>query len=195
MPRPLSVPLTSLKQISDLCATLERVCEGMGCPGVLIDPGQHGYALYSVRKQPRSLNSQDIIRLGDLLRGPSTIISATATTSAVANISQLGQSSLTRKERLSLALMLASTLLQLHTTSWLSERWGKQDILFLRKLDGMRNPTVEQPYISKSFKSGHTKLSHSTTQIKRRSPLLIRNTSVFDLGVLLIELCFNKSLE
>lgn len=102
---------------------------------------------------------------------------------------------LTGKERLQLALILASTMLQLHTTPWLSERWGKSDILFLRQLGGTRAPLIEQPYISKAFRS--SKALPSTCAILGKSPStsIIRNKSVFDLGVLLIELCFNKSLE
>jgi hypothetical protein len=86
-------------------------------------------------------------------------------------------------------------MLQLHTTPWLSERWGKSDILFLRQLGGTPAPVIEQPYISKPFRS--TKALPPNCAAAKKSPAasIIRNKSVFDLGVLLIELCFNKSLE
>jgi hypothetical protein len=188
LPAQVPASLVTLKQISDLCATLKLVCEGMGCLGALVDQRKRRYAIHAVRRHPRALASQDIVCLKDL-------ISAPAPTPTTAICSSTLKVYLTRKERLQLALILASTMLQLHTTPWLSERWGKSDILFLRQLGGSHGPLIEQPYISKPFKS--YKALPPTDLPANKSPpgSIIRNKSVFDLGVLLIELCFNKSLE
>jgi len=186
MPKQISTPLTTLKQISHLCATLQLVCEGMGCLGALTDQRKKRYAIHAVRRHPRALASQDIVSLKDLLSTPAP---KTALASPALKVHH------TKQERLQLALILASTMLQLHTTPWLNERWGKSDIRFLRQPGGSRAPLIEQPYISKSFRS--SKALHSTCAVSNKSPSasVIRNKSVFDLGVLLIELYYNKSLE
>lgn len=186
IPKQIPTLHATLKQISDLCATLKLVCEGMGCLGALIDQRKRRYAVHAVRRHPRALASQDIVCLKEL-------ISAPARTSTIAP--SILKVHLTRRERLQLALILASTMLQLHTTPWLSERWGKNDILFLRQLGGSRAPLIEQPYISKPFRSSRALPPPDPTASKSPSVSIIRNKSVFDLGILLIELCFNKSLE
>ena len=186
IPKQMSVPIAALKQILDLCATLEQVCEGMPCLGALIDRKKRKYAICPVRKHPRALGSKDIIYLSDLISVPEPTTAIAARSVKVR---------LTRKERLQLALTLASTMLQLHTTPWLSERWGKSDILFLHQWGGTRAPIVEQPYISKPFKASGKKSIASPSATKSQSGSIIRNYSVFDLGVLLIELCFNQSIE
>ena len=102
---------------------------------------------------------------------------------------------MSRRDRLHLALTLASTVLQLHTTPWLNKRWGKGDILFLRQLGGSRSPLIGQPHISKSFASRAITLPSHKDKAPCSAGPMIRNKSMFDLGILLIELCFNKSLE
>jgi hypothetical protein len=186
IPKQISTPIAALKQISALCATLKLVCEGMGCLGALIDQNKRRYAIHAVRRHPRALASQDIVCLKDFISAPPPMRGVAPPSLKL---------HLTGKERLQLALIFASTMLQLHTTPWLSERWGKSDILFLRQLEGTRAPLIEQPYISKAFRSSKTLPSTCAILGKSPSTSIIRNKSVFDLGVLLIELCFNKSLE
>jgi hypothetical protein len=186
LPKQISTSPATMKQISELCTTLKLVCEGEGCLGALVDHRKRRYAIHAVRRHPRALASQDIVCLKDLISTPTPTAAISSPTVKV---------HITGKERLQLALILASTMLQLHTTPWLSERWGKSDILFLRQLGGSCAPLIEQPYISKPFRSRKTLPPTSLTTKKSPFRSIIRNKSVFDLGVLLIELCFNKSLE
>ncbi len=53
-----------------------------------------------------------------------------------------------------LAVVLASSLLQLHSTPWLSEDWDKSRIHFLQpERYSVRGVTLREPYISRSFGS------------------------------------------
>lgn len=92
---------------------------------------------------------------------------------------------LTRKERLQLALTLSSSVLQLHKTPWLNERWGKNDILFLEGSNG--------PYVSRSFLPPGSPPQNPTAPIQ--SLPIVRNETIFALGVILIELCLGSGLE
>lgn len=181
-----SNPTPTLRQIQDLCATLQMVREGLPCLGFLVDAHKRRHVIYPIRKHPRALASQDTVSLENLLSVPTPMTAVSAPPI---------QAHLSRRDRLYLAFILASTVLQLHTTPWLNERWGKSDILFLRQLGGSRSPLTEQPYISKPFASSViTRPSCKNKALCSTGPM-IRNKSIFDLGILLIELCFNKSLE
>jgi hypothetical protein len=101
------------------------------------------------------------------------------------NSPQNRNTKLTRKERLQLALTLASSVLQLHKTQWLGERWGKNDILFLGG---------NVPYVSRTFlASSHPPPQDLATPVK--SLPIVRNETIFALGVILIELCLGSALE
>lgn len=86
------------------------------------------------------------------------------------------QLSLLRQQQMCVVTTLAYSLLQLHSTPWLGERWSKKDILF--PLVGMTSgePAVvmEQPYLRP--KSTPERIPEDCTE------------SIFSLGVLLLEL-------
>src|SRR5206468_2353278 len=101
-----------------------------------------------------------------------------------------------RKYRLSLAVKLASALLQLYKTPWLEEAWGKQDILFVQQQDDSINDVLQKPFVSKPFipptcTLRQTQPGSPATSLSRE----VRNQSIFRLGDLLIELWFGKPLE
>jgi hypothetical protein len=53
-----------------------------------------------------------------------------------------------------LAVILASSLLQLHATPWLSETWDKSHVYFLKPDEhSVRGVNLREPYISRSFGS------------------------------------------
>jgi hypothetical protein len=85
-----------------------------------------------------------------------------------------------------LALTLASSVLQLHKTPWLNERWGKDDILFLEGSNG--------PFVSKSFLPIGTQIQQISAAPFKSLPI-VRNETIFALGVVLIELCLGSALE
>ena len=160
---------SSMVQIKNLCSAFKD-CKGTeACLGFLVDEKQMRHGIYPI--------------LQSLHREPPTAVTLYR---RLANGPQNRNTKLTRKERLKLALTLASSVLQLHKTPWLNERWGKSDILFLEGNNG--------PYISRTFlPMGAVPAQDVTTQTK---PIpLVRNETIFALGVILIELCLGQALE
>lgn len=100
----------------------------------------------------------------------------------------------TRGDKLRLAVILASSVLQLYHTPWLGETWGKDDIVFIQRNEG---PLYEHPFISRRFAAGASPPTSPNFNID--SLLLlhrwIRNPTLFALGVLLIELCLGKPIS
>ncbi|OCL04598.1 hypothetical protein AOQ84DRAFT_255661, partial [Glonium stellatum] len=73
------------------------------------------------------------------------------TISTLANF--LNSSTLTRRQRYSLALTLASSYLQLSSTPWLTGPLRKDDILFLHDRTSDDSSLIGQPYICRDFSS------------------------------------------
>ena len=92
---------------------------------------------------------------------------------------------LTPKFRLKLATTLASTALQLQTTPWLNSSWDSHDVLF-------HTGIAADPYITKGFDS---EANQPEDHVKLAKPSPVRNESIFNLGVLLLELCLGKPLD
>jgi hypothetical protein len=94
-----------------------------------------------------------------------------------------------RKDRLKLAVTLASSVLQLHETPWLDQNWGKDSIFFVNK-PGVT--VYDQPFVSSNF-------SHTgpvvAPDIPRAMNCIIRNQSLYALGVTLIELWYGKPVS
>lgn len=103
---------------------------------------------------------------------------------AVSLAELLAQSEPPQVERLKLAVRIATSVLQLHTSDWLQERWGAKDI-YLVQLDSSQS-SLGTPVIQHDFTS-----EPSVT----KSSIFCCNLSLFSLGVILIELWFWKSLE
>ncbi len=91
--------------------------------------------------------------------------------------------------RYRLSLVLASTILQLFKTPWLSERWRLDDIHLVAQTD---HPfTASDLYVTKCFPP--RTLPSSVPQPQSRS--WVQNELVFALGVALIELSFGQPLH
>lgn len=102
------------------------------------------------------------------------------------------RSILSNRFRVELALMLAKVVLQISPTSWLEGKWTKDNILLVADA-----PNRPLPYVSHRFESARRD-SKSSTLVSITSNLLaawIRNPSMFSLGVFLLEVCFNQSIE
>lgn len=94
-----------------------------------------------------------------------------------------------RRDRLQLAITLASSVLQLHETPWLDENWGKDDILFIKR---SQKTDYEHPFVSQKFdQAGQPPPSGLSPSLSR----IIRNQTLYALGVSLIELWYGKSLS
>jgi hypothetical protein len=101
----------------------------------------------------------------------------------------------TRRKRLSLAVILANSLLQLHTGPWLHENWGKNDIYFLQSKDGVIH--ITHPFLICHFSSKQETSSrpdlNDVSGVGRSSNAF--NSSLFSLGVIILELWFHQTIE
>ena len=105
---------------------------------------------------------------------------------------------LSSQQRLSIAVTLAHTLLQLHESPWLCESWSKHDIHFVsRGIDRYNRPVIDDPFVSRSFgpQVHQNPGPLSPRDVDDFSSGLIINRSLFALGIILIELALNRPIE
>lgn len=169
------------KHIDDLCSILRHTEEGPA--NSLLGQFAHDqsqYEMVSISQQVKSAN--DTTTFHDMLLNHQQEASSPGE-----NDSSLSgyTSRLTRKTRLQLAVILASTTLQLHTTPWLDSDWSGKDVLF-------RQGSFDSPFISHPFmKPEQTPSIHNPLQ-PQWGP--VRNLTIFRLGILLLELSLGKPL-
>ena len=153
-------------EITDLCTTIASMqpsCSQLGC----LRDTDHQYHIYSLPEE----------------EGPSSTTIETITLETL--LSRMSPIRLSRRQRYSMALKLASSHLQLHDSPWLG-KWSKKDILFYTQSSNII--LTEHPYISKSFLS-------ETVPTSQPSTYLLADHGMSTLGILLLELCFGIALE
>ena len=101
--------------------------------------------------------------------------------------------SLSRGDRLQIAVTLASSILQLEGTSWLESEWTSNDIYFHKKDRRASDESYLHPYLPwKPCKShGAAPCAQATTKLEH---LMDRCQVLFALGLTLVELCFGRTL-
>lgn len=182
-----------ITEIKDLCRWIKNIQttrpDDGKCLGYLSDAKETRYGLFSVN--PRSYVEPPMasIHVGEPL-SPSRRHSRTGRTWKRQSFSQ--------GVKHQLASTLGSTVLQLHSTPWL-EGWDKQDIQYLPEAEGdtARSPTIPvQPYISRRFSSSKSRMSSvSSSKTATQVQSFARNETLFTLGVVLIEIAYNKPIE
>ena len=101
---------------------------------------------------------------------------------------------LSQRDRLSLALTLASSVLQLGGTQWLPKQWGTDQIfILLNQQPHTAAPTLDHidPYVSYNTELAvpDEEMTSATTRYAPRNKILL------SLGIVLMELCLGKPLE
>jgi len=93
-------------------------------------------------------------------------------------------------EKLRLARLLALGVLRFHNTEWLPESWGSNNVRFIgRDAVSENDKLLDLPRL-------HAHLSNtSSRQIAHLNTSLARNETLFNLGVVLIELGYNAPFE
>nr|POF20020.1 hypothetical protein CFP56_52269 [Quercus suber] len=165
--------LTNLEEIHDLCLSFERLraMQCGKCLGYLVDATMDRHALYWPEKPLIDKKSLPVMSLADVL------------TTSKPNAHLSGGD--TRR----LAAALAFGMLRLHDTPWLTKEWNHADITFFEK-DGTL--LTEHPFISTDVQA-QSALQQQPSPAQTRSNPMIRNETVFALGILLIELCMETS--
>jgi hypothetical protein len=144
-----------LDQIQDLCSTLHTEC-----PGFLgfIDEEDHHFLIYpesdrAAMAQMSTVTLQNLLQLANLM---------------------------TRRKRYYLALILASSFLQLASTPWINAPLHKDSIIFVQEATDSNTIIIEQPYIRR--------------EMSQNSPAPTKE-AISSLGIRLLELCFGLPLE
>lgn len=155
----------STTEISDLCTVITTCTPDTPSLGVLRDK-EHRYSLSSFAQQHTVSQAPKVITLEDLLKKDS-------------------QNKLSRRQRYFLALTIASSHFQLHSSPWLRLQWSKKDIVFLHNPTSNTRFSIEQPYISHKF----------CVSTISPVPSPYEDRSISNLGIMLLELCFGVALE
>ncbi|KAF2176892.1 hypothetical protein K469DRAFT_605562 [Zopfia rhizophila CBS 207.26] len=165
-------PNPNLQPIQDLCAaisTLQRPQRDV-CFSLLATEyakQKYGILIYPLKEAPSDTDSWSISSLRSVLE----------------------ESGFARRDRLQLAVTLASSVLQLHETPWLDENWGKDNIFFIKRSD---KTMYAHPFVSRHFNLSN---QPSTKSIPASMSRIIRNQTLYALGISLIELWYGKPLS
>ncbi|KAH0559285.1 hypothetical protein GP486_004201 [Trichoglossum hirsutum] len=98
--------------------------------------------------------------------------------------------SLPKPDKWRLAGVLAKAVLQYHSTPWLRTNWKADDILFFGISDPERPGSLKSPHLHLLERSKGKQKSHAITE-----DVWVKNETLFRLGVILLELEFEASLE
>ena len=99
-----------------------------------------------------------------------------------------------RQRRFEMAVQIVSALLQIHTSPWLSNRWCKDQLLFLAD---SHNLYSDYPYVSQTFIPNVTD-APTTNQSFHSPPSTAEEdtrASLFTIGVIILELIFGHNIE
>ena len=171
---------TGIAPINDLCTAVYEKCVGRQAIGFLTDEGvsQHRHNVYLVDEKVGE--GMDAKSLEDLLQ---------------VSKQRVPGFKLSRRDRLYIAVTLASSVLQLDGTLWLKRQWRSGDILFL-PLEDRKASAVDfaHPYVSwkVSPDDANTALiaDAGRTIVAHRIPSEV----LFVLGITLTELCFGQNI-
>ncbi|KAL6708129.1 hypothetical protein ACN47E_003313 [Coniothyrium glycines] len=171
-----SAPVRSLEEIKDLCASISQSYKKTPMIGFSLDNKNRLRGTYTVDSAEAHAPSPELVSLKELL-GQSTAMHGKRT-------------KLSKKERYSLALTLASSVLYLNSTPWLTDQWASEDIVFQRTNLGSRPIDFEHPYVvSKSVE-----LLKPLTSTKARG-FQNKNSVLLALAITLLELYFGTTAD
>jgi hypothetical protein len=97
-----------------------------------------------------------------------------------------------RIQKLKVAVALAWGVLQFSNTPWLANDWNEDDIHFIDQTNAPSRSIYEYPFLHYDFSK--TTID-SRTQRRHISHRIVRNESIFTLGIVLLELCYGKMIE
>ena len=166
------------RRITDLCSSLQN------CPnpdlGVLIDDFDRKFELSKIIGPGSATAAPDTVRLVPLTE----LLDAHHQTSI----------DIARQRRFEMAIHIASALLQIQTSPWLSSRWSKDEFLFLADSQSVHS---NYPYISKLFSSTSTDLSAASNSLSPPPSVSEEEirASLFSVGVVILELIFGHTIQ
>lgn len=167
-----SRPVSDYEDISDLCATIIAPISSWDWLGFITSKRGQQHRIRAIDHQQRLPNFKSIetVSLAQVLR----------------------DKAFRQEHRSRLGLKLASSVMQLHTTEWMTDYWNKSDISFPRSSDATVD--FDSPLIRRSFGTTNIHLASMSESL----PKLYLNASIpclFSLGIVLLELWFREVFE
>jgi hypothetical protein len=165
----------SLSEVKDLCASIQQLYKSASTIGFSLDSKSKLRGAYSIDPVETYTPSSELVSLENLLDHPPVFNGR--------------RSKLSKKERYSLALTLASSVLYLNSTPWLTNEWTIRDILFQRTPSTTRPIDVERPYLAPALLELSKRVPNNQ---KMKGP---KNTVLGALAIALLELYFGTTAE
>ncbi|KAI4667779.1 uncharacterized protein J4E88_010029 [Alternaria novae-zelandiae] len=167
--------LPTYEEVKDLCASIQQVHKSSSTIGFSLDSKQKLRGAYVVDTREAHIPSAELVSLGTLLERPPLVNGR--------------RSKLSRKDRFSLALTLASSALYLNSTPWLHHDWTARDVLFHRTTDATRPVDLSRPYLSPTVIEG------PNNGLKGPNKMDFQNSFLLALAVALLELHCGTTAE
>ncbi|CAI7621684.1 unnamed protein product [Penicillium manginii] len=169
---PPSPPASDYEDISNICATITAPMPPSEWLGFITSKRGRQHRIRAIDHKQRLPNfkSIDTVSLAQVLR----------------------DKAFRQDHRSRLGLKLASSVMQLHTTEWMTDYWSKSDIFFLRSLD--MTIDFDSPLIRRSFGTQEIDLASMSENL----PKFYLNASIpclFSLGIVLLELWYREVFE
>lgn len=166
-----------LQEVKDICASIQQLQSSSSCIGLYLDAKKKLRGTYNVGTSEKSPVVSETVSLEDLLnRSPTT---------------NGRRVKLSKKERYSLALTLASSVLYLNSTPWLTNHWAARDIKFLQATDATNLVDTEHPYLAPAVVEPSSNLALASRSLNMQN----KNTVLLALAVTLLELYFGTTAE
>ncbi len=174
---PASDAKSSLKEVLDLCASIQQLHKSTSIIGFSLDSKRKLRGAYPIDTTEAYAPSSELVTLEDLLDRPPVVNGK--------------RSKLSKKERYSLALTLASSCLYLNSTPWLTDQWAAKDIIFHLTKTSARPVDIERPYVAPTL----IELSKGLSSKPKPRGFQNKNTVLLALAVTLLELYFGMTAE
>ncbi|KAF2012655.1 hypothetical protein BU24DRAFT_411993 [Aaosphaeria arxii CBS 175.79] len=177
----------ALKEVEDLCASIHQLYKSSPCIGFSLNSKSRLRGVYPVQRTfpDRDEALRELITLDELLAHPPTVNGRPM--------------KLTRKERYSLAVTLASSALQLNATPWFPDQWSGKDIVFHRMSSrGPQIVDIDHPYIASHLAAGAVHATNGNAHLHAIAKpsqggggtAFNKNTVLLALAIALLELYF-----
>ncbi|KAF3053314.1 hypothetical protein E8E11_010605 [Didymella keratinophila] len=174
---PVSSPSQSLQEVTDICASIRQVQSTASRIGLALDAKKTLRGVYTIDTTEKMTPNSEVVTLEDLLDRRPTLNGRHV--------------KLSKKERYSLALTLASSVLYLNSTPWLTNQWAARDIQFHQTVAAATCIDIEHPYLAPASAEAIDDLAVKTETLSFQN----KNTVLLALAVALLELYFGTTAE
>jgi hypothetical protein len=171
--RPTEDSKFSPDPINDLCNVISNTLVLNQCFGYLVDEQNKRHQLVA-KDRSEITESKHFVSLAEVLTGEKRLFS--------------------RQQRMMVAAVLMTSLLELSHTQWLENDWSKRDIYFMRSGD-CSEILFHRPYVFRNFNSNIKCVRKETDETRNLHKGTILRMFLQSLGIVLIELCFGRTIE